>query len=156
MQTPTLQQYRLLLETHGPAGLAFLNARVPHRYTGVFRLQEGALHGMFLHDKQGEIIPEFLQVVPLVDSFCHLTIREGAFRTQDSGGERRLDGHKYQGVLRSYIGLPLLDGKGDLYGTMCHFDEQALALPDEEFEIFSKAAKLLPAYLGQPVRAAAA
>src|SRR5690606_33422473 len=44
MNSQPLQEYRLLLEAHGPAGLAFLNARVPHRYTGVFRLREGALH----------------------------------------------------------------------------------------------------------------
>jgi len=154
MNSQPLQEYRLLLEAQGPAGLAFLNARVPHRYTGIFRLRDGALHSVFLHDKQGEIIPEFLQVVPLVDSFCHLTIRDGVFRTQNSALERDLDGHKYQGVVRSYIGLPLLDSEGRLYGTMCHFDEQALPLGDDEFEIFSKAAKLLPAYLGRPVTAA--
>ncbi|MCD2514381.1 guanylate cyclase [Comamonas endophytica] len=151
MQSPTLQEYRLLLETQGPAGLDFLNSRVPHRYTGIFRLQEGALHNIFLHDKRGEIIPEFLQVVPLTDSFCHLTMRDGVFRTADSTHESSLDGHKYQGVLRSYIGLPLADGQGGLYGTICHFDERALELADEEFEIFSKAAKLLPDYLGKPV-----
>lgn len=156
MNSQPLQEYRLLLEAHGPAGLAFLNARVPHRYTGVFRLNQGALHSMFLHDKLGEISPDFLQIVPLEDSFCHLTIRDGLFRTQDSGGDQRLDGHKYQGAVRSYIGLPLMDENGDLYGTMCHFDMRALALADAEFEIFSKAAKLLPAYLGKPVRPAAA
>lgn len=151
MHTPILQEYRLLLETQGPAGLDFLNARVPHRYTGIFRLREGALHNIFLHDKLGELIPEFLEVVPLMDSFCHLTMREGVFKTHDSARDNRLDGHKYQGVLRSYIGLPLLDNRGDLYGTICHFDEQALELPEEEFEIFSKAAKLLPSYLDRPV-----
>lgn len=156
MNSQPLQEYRLLLETQGPAGLAFLNARVPHRFTGVFRLQQGALHSLFLHDKLGEVVPEFLQVVPLVDSFCHLTIRDGVFRTQNSAQERSLDGHKYQDVVRSYIGLPLLDSEGHLYGTICHFDEQALALADDEFEIFSKAAKLLPAYLGRPVLAQAA
>jgi GAF domain-containing protein len=154
MQSPILQEYRLLLETHGPAGLNFLNSRVPHRYTGIFRLHEGALYATFLHDKLGEIIPEFLQVVPLQDSFCHLTMRDGVFNTADSTHEPRLDGHRYQGVLRSYVGLPLVDNHGALYGTICHFDEQALALPDAEFEIFSKAAKLLPSYLDKPVSSA--
>jgi len=154
MQSSILQEYRLLLETHGPAGLNFLNSRVPHRYTGIFRLHEGALYATFLHDKLGEVIPEFLQVVPLQDSFCHLTMREGVFRTADSTHETSLDGHKYQGVLRSYIGLPLVDNQGALYGTICHFDEQALVLADTEFEIFRKASKLLPGYLDKPVSSA--
>ncbi|WP_159912506.1 guanylate cyclase [Pantoea sp. 18069] len=153
MNSSILQEYRHLLEHQGPAGLAFLNARVPHRYTGIFRLHEGSLHNTFLHDKQGEIIPEFLQVVPLLDSFCHLTLRDGLFTTHDSSTDQRLDGHKYKGVLLSYIGLPLLDNFGELYGTICHFDEQPLELADNEFEIFRMAAKLLPAYLNKPVPA---
>lgn len=156
MNSSILQEYQRSLETRGPAGLAFLNSRVPHRYTGVFRLHEGALRNMFLHDKQGEIVPEFLQVVPLNDSFCQFTLRDGLFTTQDSSTDQRLDGHKYKGVLLSYVGLPLLDNAGELYGTMCHFDAQALALDDNEFEIFRAAAKLLPAYLDQPVQAPAA
>lgn len=156
MNSSILQGYQLSLETQGPAGLAFLNARVPHRYTGVFRLHEGALRNMFLHDKLGEIVPEFLQVVPLCDSFCQFTLRDGLFTTQDSAADPRLDGHKYKGVLLSYIGLPLLDSRGELYGTMCHFDAQALELDDNEFEIFRAAAQLLPAYLDQPVRTVAA
>lgn len=156
MHSPILQEYRLLLEIHGPAGLDFLNARVPHRYTGIFRLHQGALHNTFLYDKLGEIVPEFLQVVPLADSFCHLTIRDGVFKTDNSANDQRLDGHKYQGVLRSYVGLPLVDNQGHLYGTICHFDELALGLADEEFEIFHKAAKLLPGYLDKPVLRAAA
>ncbi len=156
MNSSILQEYQRSLETQGPAGLAFLNSRVPHRYTGVFRLHEGALRNMFLHDKQGEIVPEFLQVVPLNDSFCQFTLRDGLFTTQDSSTDQRLDGHKYKGVLLSYVGLPLLDNAGELYGTMCHFDAQALALDDNEFEIFRAAAKLLPAYLDKPVQAPAA
>lgn len=150
MNSSILQEYKLLLETQGPAGLAFLNARVPHRYTGVFRLHEGALRNMFLHDKQGEIVPEFLQVVPLLDSFCQFTLRDGLFATHDTASDKRLDGHKYQGVLLSYVGLPLLDGSGELYGTICHFDERALELDDREFDIFREASRLLPAYLGEP------
>jgi len=156
MNSSILQEYQRWLETQGPAGLAFLNARVPHRYTGVFRLHEGALRNMFLYDKQGEIVPEFLQVVPLNDSFCQFTLRDGLFTTQDSSTDQRLDGHRYKGVLLSYVGLPLLDNAGELYGTMCHFDAQALALDDNEFEIFRAAAKLLPAYLDKPVQSAAA
>lgn len=155
MHSPILQEYRLLLEQHGPAGLAFLNARVPHRYTGIFRLHQGALHNTFLFDKLGEMVPEFLQVVPLLDSFCHLTLRDGVFATHDSAGDKRLDGHKYQGVLLSYIGLPLLDNQGELYGTICHFDAQALQLADAEFDILRKAAQLLPAYLNKGLSAAA-
>lgn len=92
-------------------------------------------------------MPEFLAVVPWEESFCQFTMRDGLFVTTDSGEDSRLDGHKYQGVLRSYVGLPLLDNRGELMGTMCHFDPRALELPDAEFELFRRAANLLPRYL---------
>jgi len=150
MNSPILQEYKLLLEAQGPAGLEFLNARVPHRYTGVFRLHEGALRNLFLHDKHAEIVPQFLQIVPLLDSFCQFTLRDGLFATHDTSTDKRLDGHKYQGVLRSYVGLPLTDHLGALYGTICHFDERALELDDQEFDIFREASTLLAAYLDPP------
>lgn len=149
LTAPSIAEYKTLLEREGPAGLAYLNGRVPHRYTGVFRLQDGQMRNAFLYDKQGEIVPDFLEVVPLQESFCQFTLKEGLFVTCDSGGDARLAGHKYQGVLLSYCGLPLVDNFGGLYGTICHFDAQAMELPEAEFAFFRQAARVLPAYLGK-------
>lgn len=139
--------YTRVLDVHGPAGLDFLNARVAHRFTGVYQLVSGVLHNTYLHDKQGEIIPEFLQAVPLADSFCQFVLRDGLFCTVNTALDGRLDGHKYQGVLGSYHGVPLLNNAGELYGTLCHFDESNHPLTDAEFAFMQKAAQRLPRYL---------
>lgn len=139
--------YTHVLETRGPAGLDFLNARVNHRFTGVYRLEEGKFHNVYLHDKLGEATPEFLQVVPLQDSFCQFVLRDGFFCTFNTSLDARLDGHKYQGILNTYCGVPLLNNQGELYGTLCHFDEHACPLSDEEFVFLQRAAAVLPRYL---------
>ncbi|MBQ0132717.1 MAG: GAF domain-containing protein [Comamonas sp.] len=139
--------YTQVLERQGPAGLDFLNARVEHRFTGVYQLVAGVMHNVYLHDKQGEIIPEFLKAVPLGDSFCQFVLRDGLFCTVNSGLDQRLQGHKYQGVIGAYYGVPLLNNAGELYGTLCHFEEPNHALPDAEFAFLQKAALLLPKYL---------
>lgn len=150
-----LEAYKALLEATGPAGLAFLNARVPHRYTAVYRLDGAVLRNVHLFDKEGVVTPDFLETVPLQDSFCQFVMRDGGFTCNDTAGDRRLDGHKYQGVMGSYHGLPLLDNHGELYGTLCHFDTERHALPDEEFALLQKVARVLPAYLNKrPVPAA--
>ncbi len=142
-----VRAYEHVLERDGPAGLDFLNARVPHRFTGVYRLENGVMHNVYLHDKQGEVIPEYLQAVPLGDSFCQFVLRDREFRTCDTARESMLNGHKYQGVIGAYYGVPLVNNYGDLYGTLCHFDVLNYSISDDEFAFFSKAALLLPKYL---------
>lgn len=137
-----------LLAGDGPqVALAYLNEAVAHRYTAVYRLEGGTLTNVFLHDKKGEVRPEFLAVVAFDDSFCQFVLRDGAFRTDDSAREPMLDGHPYQGVMVSYHGAPLIDAGGELLGTVCHFDVVSHPLVDPEFELLCKAARLLPAYL---------
>lgn len=143
--------YTHVLEVQGPAGLDYLNARVSHRFTGVYRLESGLLHNMYLHDKQGEVMPEFLKTVPLADSFCQFVLRDGCFCTCNTSMDHRLDGHKYQGVLNTYYGVPLLNNAGELYGTLCHFDVQEMPLQEEEFAFLQRAAAVLPKYLWRKV-----
>lgn len=128
-----LAGYGAVLQAEGPAGLAYLNARVPHRYTAVYRIHGGELRNLYLHDKLGQARPEFLAVVPLEDSFCQFVLRDGVFLTEDSAQDDRLDGHPYKGVMVAYHGVPVIDGAGELFGSLCHFDVQMQPLSDEEF-----------------------
>lgn len=145
--TDQIGEYRAWLQAHGPAGLNILNARVPHRYTAIYELADGHLRNLFLHDKLGEVVPEFLQTVPFEDSFCQFVLRDGVFATSDSGKDGRLAGHKYQGVMVSYHGVPLLDNRSELFGTLCHFDVLSHGLADSELSFMHRAARELPAYL---------
>ena len=144
----TLVALRAHLDREGLAGgLRFLNERVPHRFTGVDRLVDGTMHNLGLVDKRGEITPEALLAVPLTSSFCQFVLRDGQFASARTGQDARLDGHPYQGVLNTYVGLPLTHTGDDLRGTLCHFDFDPVDVSQEEFEFLRRAALLLPRYL---------
>jgi len=148
MNSSTFDEFtsRLATEGCGPA-LEYLNQGVPHRYTGIYRLKNGVMKNVELADKEGEIRPDFLAEVPFEESFCQFVLRDGFFRMSDSGTDNRVDGHKYQGVLLAYSGVPIEDGKGDLWGTLCHFDASAIDLSDADFQLLKQAAKALPPYV---------
>lgn len=149
--TDATSSRELLLATLRQRGVAealqALNARVPHRYTGIYRLRDGMLTNIFLCDKQGEATPAELAVVPLDISFCQFVFRDHMFRTDNSAEDRRLDGHPYQGQLLAYHGVPLVDASGGLYGSLCHFDPQPWGISDEEFAHLQLAGTLMPEFL---------
>jgi GAF domain-containing protein len=144
----TLKKFASVVHIDGPAaGLAYLNEGVPHRFSAVYRFAGEMLENVLLHDKLGEMRPDYLAVVPFEQSFCQFVLREGVFRTDDTAADRRLDGHPYQGVVLSYHSVPVADSALGLWGTLCHFDLAAHPLPDSEFELLQGAARLLPASL---------
>ncbi|RZL86164.1 MAG: GAF domain-containing protein [Variovorax sp.] len=137
-----------LLSRSGPAAaLEYLNRGVPHRYTAVYRFDGELLRNIVLHDKLDEVRPDFLLAVPFKHSFCQFVLRDKSFRTEDSRHDKRLDGHPYQGVVISYHSVPLTTEAGVLWGTMSHFDMTSLHLPDSEFDLLERAARVLGAHL---------
>lgn len=140
---------KALLDQHGlKAGLLFLNERVPHRYTAVYRLQQQHLHRVGFVDKLGGAGTE-LADVPFKDSFCEISVREGHFVTAEASTDRRLDGNPYQAMVGSYVGLPLARAPDGLFGTFCHYD--TCGHPDNaaEFLFLQQATQVLAAFLRQ-------
>lgn len=130
------------------AVLVELNRRVPHRYTAVYRLEDGQLlRNVELVDKANEVRPEFLAKVPLETSFCQFVLRQGRFLTDDSSLDDRLNGHPYKGLMMAYHGVPVVDDGGSLIGTLCHFDVQSQPLTDKEFAHIEAVAKVIHPFL---------
>ena len=148
IQRRNREVFEQALESGGlQKALGFLNQRVEHRYTAVYRLKSGVLHNAYLEDKMQEMRPEYLEAVPLGTSFCQFVLRDGVFATANSAEDRRLDGHPYQGAMVAYTGVPLVDASGELIGTICHFDVTERSLVDAEFELLQLAARILPGHL---------
>lgn len=135
----------LLAAGDAQAALAHLNAAVPHRYTAIYRLEGGVMTNVLLVDKAGEVVPEFLAAVPFEDSFCQFVLKFGRFGTEHSNRERSLDGHRYQGVMVSYTGVPISVPGTPLWGTLCHFDTAEWPVSDELFDALGRASRSLAA-----------
>ena len=146
----TLEDLTRVLDTQGlQAGLKWLNSRVPHRWTAIYRLDNLLMRNTVIIDKQGESEPGELAVVPLQESFCQFTMNDGQFLSHNTGEDTnpRLNGHRYKGVLNSYVGLPLMLHPDIMYGTLCHFDPSPLPIENNEFEFLQRVARILPPYL---------
>lgn len=127
--------------------LAWLNSGVPHRFSAIYRFEGALLRNEFLVDKKSAARPEYLLAVPFEVSFCRFALRDGSFRTDNSAVDERLRGHPYRGIVVSYHSVPLMAQEGDLWGTISHFDTEAIHLDDEEFELLKAAALELSAFL---------
>ena len=145
-----LENLHGILAKHGlKVGLEFLNQRVPHRYTSVYRLQHEQLHRVAFIDKLGSSGAELAHAA-LKDSFCDIAVQEGALVVAtDIKTDKRFEAVPNPALLGSYVGLPLASKRGELFGTFCHADEHSYPLSDAEFVFLSEAAKVLEAYLEQ-------
>ncbi|MDO9404802.1 MAG: hypothetical protein Q7T87_12290 [Polaromonas sp.] len=148
MNNTSLRSFESVLEREGLVkGLQFLNKRVLHRFTALYRMEGDVMRSVCSLDKEGGTGPADLDVVPVIDSFCQFVIREGGFVTASSARDQRLYGKKYVGVVASYVGLPLNDRNGELWGTFCHLDLVARPINEMEFEFLQRATSLLTPYL---------
>ncbi len=138
-----LSELRDVLDIQGlDAALLFLNARVPHRYTAVYRLSEAYLRRLGFVDKEGGPGLGFAEV-PFKDSFCELAVQAPPLLVTDVVTDPRLQGYPNPGLMMSYIGLPLSVGPGALYGTLCHYDTSPHPLSDAELAFLEQASDLL-------------
>ncbi|RYX91455.1 MAG: hypothetical protein EOO28_25470 [Comamonadaceae bacterium] len=146
--TEPLAQLRATLDADGMAGaLAFLNARVPHRFTAIFRLEEPNLRLIHFHDSTGNPPLEVIRLIPVGRSLCKFALRNGSWVTEDAKADPESSSAPMSEIMVSYVGLPLQGPASQLIGTFCHFDTESKPLPDGEFEFLEQAVKLLPGYL---------
>ena len=128
-------------------GLAYLNRRVLHRFTAVYKFQDDAFWLMAFADKLNEAVPDALGLVAFDDSFCQYSIGLGCFVSPDTAADKRLDGHVHQATLGSYVGLPIENQAGGIYGTICHMDLKPQSISDNEFGFLLRSAEVLSHYV---------
>jgi hypothetical protein len=146
----SLSTLQNVLDAQGlQAGLLFLNSRVPHRFTSVYQLRDQRLRRIGFVDKQGGDGME-LADLPFKDSFCEISVREGRFATAEAGIDDRLDGNPYQALVGSYVGLPLAEAPGALFGTFCHYDLCGHPIDDGEMAFLEQASQMLTRFCLRP------
>jgi GAF domain-containing protein len=114
--------------------MAFLNATVDLRYTAVYRLRGAVLECVGLHDKGGQVQRAQLEPATLDTSLCPFVIERGMILPR--------------GDVTQYA-VPVVGDKGELIGTLCHFDSVRHELPDEEFAFLTSAARAVARRLRQ-------
>ena len=145
MPNTHIQQLEDILTGKGlNSALAFLNQRVPYRFTAIYRLNKDNLELVELVDKLDDPSTAPLARIPFSNSFCEVAVRDGSLVTPDTTLDKKLDGRPYQGIIKSYVGLPLMQATGALFGSLCHYDYDTQLIDDDEFAFLQEAAALIP------------
>jgi hypothetical protein len=101
--------------------LARLNARVPFRFTGVYRFDGAVLRNVALFDRVNPALPRGCDA-PLGETYCAITGRmNDALLVSDGRRDPRYAWMRANAVI-SYCGVPIRSEAGEPVGTLCHFD----------------------------------
>jgi GAF domain-containing protein len=137
-------RFKAILQTQGVReALKFLNRTSAHRFTALFRFEGGTLRNLHLIDRDDPTV-ERCPDLPVLESYCvYVRSTNRTFKIEDSWCDPRVEGHAKQRTVRSYCGVPLFTEDGELFGTICHFDYEAIPYADEEVYLLDAAAPLL-------------
>lgn len=136
----------MLAERGLPGALEFLNRRVPHRYTAVYRFDGSVVCNLGIHDRLGELQSP-LPPTPAETTLCQYVTPQQAFVSENVLEDPRLTNHYQRGLINAYVGLPLSRGPRHLYGTLCQMDPETQKLSDSEYRFLEMVAPLLLDYL---------
>lgn len=122
--------------------LRFLNARTPHRFTGVFRFDGDMLRSVALVDKWLKGVDRG-EDVPLASAYCaHLQRTGQALAVADGSRDPRVP-WMAGGPMASYCGAPIRDDTGEPWGALCHFDELPCESKDSDMPLIAAAAAVI-------------
>lgn len=125
------------------AALRYLNSLTRHRFTGLYRFDDPALHNLHIIDKLNPNL-ESTPDVPLTATYCAFTRSNGALNAiEDALEDPRFADHPARREVRSYCGVPLLDEHGEVFGTICHFDYGVVDISDDTVHLLEMMAPLL-------------
>ena len=112
---------RALREDGLHAALLFLNARTPHRYTGVFRFDGDMLRNVALVDKWDSDLTHGADV-PLAEAYCaHLHRTGEPLQVAHGPSDARVPWMAGSAIV-SYCGAVITTPGGEPWGALCHFD----------------------------------
>jgi GAF domain len=139
---PGVADVRNALEGEGvPAALRILNARTPHRFTGVFRYDGDMLRNVFLVDRYDPVSTRG-EDVPLADSYCGMVgLQRSPLEILDIHTDGRFA--PKPGPVVSYCGVMIRSGDGQPYGTLCHFDVKPCEERSSDIPLLQEAARLV-------------
>lgn len=113
------------------AGLQFLNSRVPHRYTGIYKFHGDMIHRVFLYDKLDGPQP-FAKSTPVAESFAGFITADQPFSVTDASSKVGLIKAVKRSSVVSYFGVGMSQVPGKVFGSLCHFDRVRQVMPPGE------------------------
>lgn len=121
----------------------YLNGQSGHRFTSLFRFDGETLRNVEFFDRER---PDQTRIddIPVMASYCvFLRDTGGTFSTPESLEDDRLHGHPKRMQVRAYCGVPLVDDRGRMFGSVCHFDFEPVPTRPIDIELLEAVAPAL-------------
>lgn len=138
-----LDAFREALSAGGLRGaLAFLNARTPHRFSGIFRFDGDMLRSVALFDKWDPQVRVGTDL-PVADAYCaHLRGTGENLEVADGALDPRVPWMAGSPVV-SYCGALIHDRNHAPWGALCHFDTAPCQAKASDMPLLTAAAALI-------------
>lgn len=123
--------------------LALLNAGTEHRYSAFFRRDGGELHSVWTFDRQRPESDPFTQplaldATPCAALFDRATPQAGTGTLHSSAAPAEC-----YGMMRSFVGVPLVGLDAIIFGAVCHFSPEPLPVDAAALHRLESVAQLL-------------
>lgn len=135
------EQLRFLIASGNiRAALELLNDESKLRFTALYLLEDTYAINFMLVDRDNA--PSGLpNNIPLDGSYCSLVKAAAApIVITNASLDQRLEGHPSRASMAAYCGVPLLDLKGFVLGTLCQFDPVATPITDHTVALMTEVA----------------
>lgn len=125
------------------AALKYLNGRIDHRFTAIYKLQGEMQRAVFIYDKLGQPDARF-NAIATSDSLGQFLTAYEPFGVTNSATDAFLREHGHRSLAASYYGVSLSPAGTKPTGSLCHFDVKPQPLPSPvERDFLNRARSLL-------------
>lgn len=114
------------------------------RYTSFLRLERDILVSVWTYDRASAATDAFPLQTPIAASFCVLVKAAGELVVIENAAEDpRAAGHPKEHVHATYVGAPVFNADGSMFGTLCAYDEAPRTIGTEARNALAHAARQL-------------
>ena len=120
--------------------LKYLNSLTGHRFTGLYLFDDPTIKNRHIIDAEDPDV-ETLPDVPVKATYCSFTRSKGeSLSIANSQEDDRVKDHPARDEVLAYCGVPLQDERGNIFGTVCHFDYEPVDISDMNVQLLESIA----------------
>ncbi len=125
------------------AALKYLNSRIEHRFTAIYKFQGPTQRAVFLYDKLGHAGNRF-NAIATSESLGRFITASQPFGVTNSMTDTFMKKHGHRSLVTSFYGVSLSQADTQPTGSLCHFDLIPQTIPSlVERDFMNRARNLL-------------
>ena len=125
------------------AALKYLNGRIDHRFTAIYKFQGPTQRAVFLYDRLGQSGSR-LNAIAMSESLSRFITVTEPFGVTNSATDPFLSENGHRSLVTSFYGVALSPVYTKPTGSLCHFDLKPQTLPSPvERDFLNRARNLL-------------